>query len=235
MRIISWNMGCAPPMARYRKSHQDAWAYFLKQLKPDIAFIQEALRSSSPEELYGGKLVWSSDIGSESGTAIWVRDGLDACPVTMKSEGSYLAAVELTFSCTPITIVSVHVGGPNYRKHLKTLAAELEQSLSGKRFIVGGDFNAARLLDHVQGGKWFTRYFEHLESRSFCDCHWRQHGKEVQSFWGHQTKNPYQCDHYFVDAETINEVKDCHIIDNSDVRHLSDHGPIYLDVNEIVR
>ena len=43
MRIVSWNMGCAPRQARYRKGHSKAWRYLLEELRPDICLVQEAL------------------------------------------------------------------------------------------------------------------------------------------------------------------------------------------------
>jgi endonuclease/exonuclease/phosphatase family metal-dependent hydrolase len=46
--------------------------------------------------------------------------------------------------------------------------------------------------------------------------------------WGHQTKESYQCDHIFVDTVTPARVQRCAVIDNEDVRHFSDHGPVEL-------
>jgi hypothetical protein len=45
MRIVSWNMGCGP-RTRYRHSHAEAWRYLLDELRPDVAFVQEALRAA---------------------------------------------------------------------------------------------------------------------------------------------------------------------------------------------
>jgi endonuclease/exonuclease/phosphatase family metal-dependent hydrolase len=127
-------------------------------------------------------------------------------------------------------VVSVHVVGPDYRQHLRTLVDDLSVAIEGQRFVIGGDLNAARHLDDVYGGQWFTHFFEDLARRNFYDCHWARHGKEVQSFWGHQARQAYQCDHYLVDAATNKDVIGCHVIDNTSVRQLSDHGPIQLDL-----
>jgi len=219
-------------MARYRKKHSDAWRYLLEILAPDVAFVQEAMISTDPTATYGGQLFWSEDCGSDSGTAIWVRDGLCVENVSIRSKGSYLAAVQLPISGAPTQMVSVHVGGPNYRQHLRILTDELEQHLRGKRFVVAGDLNAARHLDNVQGGKWFTRFFEDLDRRNFCDCHWKQHGGEIQSFWGHQAKNPYQCDHAFTDPSSSGQVSSCHILPYDPVREFSDHSPLLLVLHD---
>jgi endonuclease/exonuclease/phosphatase family metal-dependent hydrolase len=232
MKYVSWNMGCAPSMAKYRKTHAHAWQYLLAELRPDVALVQEALLTAAPSAP-GGQLYWSEDRGSESGAGIFVRDGLQARSVPLQSKGSYVAAVELTLGGSPTLVASVHVGPPDYKKHLRTLLDDLSQAADGRRFVIGGDLNAARHWDDVYGGRWYTKYFEDLGQRHFHDCHWAQHGKEVQSFWGHQAREAYQCDHLFVDEATAPNVSECAIVDNADVRRLSDHGPIHLTIRDI--
>lgn len=228
MLIVSWNMGCGPP-TKYRRSHADAWRYLLDELKPDVAFVQEALFAAPLAEAFG-QVFWSEDHGRDGGTAVLVRQGLAATRIAVTVPGSYVAGAELIIADVPTLFLSVHVGPPNYRKHLRGLADALTPLLDGRRFVVGGDLNAARHLDDVYGGKWFTRYFEDLAVRQFHDCHWAQHGKEVQSFWGHQAREAYQCDHVFTDSTTAQGVSACAVIDNPDVRALSDHGPLELTI-----
>lgn len=230
MRYVSWNMGCAPPMAkRYRRTHSEAWDYLLAELRPDVALVQEALFDHSSTQIHGGQLFWSEDRGSDGGTAVWIRRGLLADRVTIRCEGSYIAAIQLQTGPRPILIASVHVGPPNYRRHLRALVDVLSKAVAEQRFVVAGDLNAARHIDVVYKGRWFTRFFDDLARRGFCDCHWRRHGKEVQSFWGRQTRNAYQCDHFLVDSVTDKGVVNCDVVDNGRVRELSDHGPIQMD------
>ena len=226
MRIISWNMGCGP-RTRYRRTHLDAWRYLLTELQPDVAFVQEALLNYTVASEQGD-LYWSADRGSDSGTAVFVRAGIAASPLEVRSLGSYVAAVTVTHTDSPILLASAHVGPSNYQRHRLALAEVLGQLVAEKRFVVGGDLNTARHWDKVYGGHQHTNFFEALASRDFYDCHWMQHGKEVQSFWGHQAKEAYQCDHLFTDNSSRAKVLDCSIIDNVDVRSLSDHGPICL-------
>ena len=226
MRILSWNMACGP-RTKYRRSHTDAWRHLLHELKPDVALVQEAL-FVAPLANDFGQVCWSEDRGRDSGTAVVVRHGLAATAIPLTSAGSYVAGAELTVAGVPTLFVSVHVGPPNYREHLSGLATALTPVLEGRRFVFGGDLNAARHLDDVYGGQWFSRYFEDFAGRRFHDGHWAQHGKEVQSFWGHQAREKYQCDHLFVDGATAESVSDCVIIDNAVVRALSDHGPLSL-------
>ena len=232
MRIVSWNMGCAPPMAKqYRRSHQEAWLYLLNQLGPDVALVQEALFPAPVAEDFG-QIFWSPNRGSDSGAAVVVRRGLPADNFDITAAGSYVAGAHLALSGEPFVIASMHVGPPNYRKHLLALADALSTSVGDRRFVVGGDLNAARHLDDVNGGRWFTAYFDNLAKRNLYDCHWAQHGKEVQSFWGHQAREPYQCDHFFADGLTSRQVSNCTITDNVIVRGFSDHGPLILDIED---
>lgn len=69
-----------------------------------------------------------------------------------------------------------------------TATETLTTRFGDQRFVFAGDLNAARHLDDVYGGRWFTRDFAGLAERHSYDCHWSQHGKEVQSFWGHQAR-----------------------------------------------
>ena len=231
MQIVSWNMGCAPPRARYRKSHAAAWQYLLQEFQPDICLVQEALIESEAMS-DGGRLFWSDPRGSDSGVAVWVRQGLAARPFSMRSEGSYVAGVIVPALGRERVFLSVHVGPPNYRKHLRAVAESLGAALVDHSVVVAGDLNAARQVDIVYGGKWFTRYFADLEKRGLHDCHWAIHQRECQSFWGHQAKNPYQCDHAFVDVASASSVSKCDIIDNESIRALSDHGPLRLELRE---
>ena len=131
-----------------------------------------------------------------------------------------------------ILLASVHVGPGNYNEHRRILAAELPNVTAGRRFVVGGDLNAARHWDTVYGGRTHTGFFDTLADRGFHDCHWAQHGREIQTFWGHQAREAYQCDHVFTDTVTAEQghVRDCVVVDNPLVRALSDHGPVRLQL-----
>ena len=225
MRIISWNLGCGPRGARYRKTHAEAWRYLLDTLTPDIGFVQEALHPTEAVTPDDGHLVWSADKGDQSGTAVFVRRGLAFEPLTVRADKSYVAGVRVPIKGEPILFLSIHVGPSNYRKNLKTLVDALCPIIEGQRFVVGGDWNAARHVDDVHGGKWYRRFFDDLAARQMVDCHWQQHGKEVQSLLRKQDKNIYQCDHLFVDARTATGAN-CNVLPHID--RFSDHSPIEL-------
>jgi len=223
-------MGCGP-RTRYRRTHLEAWRYLLTELKPDVAFVQEALLNFTVPSAEGA-LFWSADRGLDSGTAVFARAGITASPVEVRSHGSYVAAVTVTQVDSLILFASAHVGPGNYQKHRLTLADVIGQLVAGKRFVVGGDLNTARHWDKVYGGRQHTAFFEDLAGRGFHDCHWMKNEKEVQSFWGHQAKEPYQCDHLVTDKSTSEFVVNCSVIDNQTIRELSDHGPIVVTLQD---
>jgi exonuclease III len=225
--IISWNMGCGP-RSRYRRSHADAWHYLLA-LRPDVAFVQEALLQAAPSPTVGST-VWSAKRGTESGTAIFVRADVTAEPVAVRSSGSYIAAAIIRSAGVPLFLASVHVGPGNYKENRRVLTRKLIKVTTGRRFVVGGDLNAARHWDEVYGGRTHMQFFETLKNHGFHDCHYAQHGKEIQSFWGHQAREAYQCDHLLTDATTGAQTVSCAVIDNPEVRALSDHGPLRLEL-----
>jgi len=228
MRIISWNMGCSFP-GRYRRSHADAWRY-LFGLQPDVVFVQEALRKAAPAVSLG-TTVWSANRGQESATAVFVRSGAAVTPLEVRARASYVAAATVGSSIGPLLLASVHVGPGDYKENRRVVVQKLRKITASQRFVVGGDVNAARHWDTVYGGRTHAEFFATLDRCGFYDCHWAQHGREVQSFWGRQAKEAYQCDHIFTDPITgTGLVRDCTIIDNPEVRSLSDHGPLRLDL-----
>jgi len=228
MRIISWNMGCSFP-GRYRRSHADAWRY-LFGLQPDVVFVQEALRQAAPAVSLG-TTVWSANRGQESATAVFVRSGAAVTPLEVRARASYVAAATVGSSIGPLLLASVHVGPGDYKENRRVVVQKLRKITASHRFVVGGDVNAARHWDTVYGGRTHAEFFATLDRCGFHDCHWAQHGREVQSFWGRQAKEAYQCDHIFTDPITgTGLVRDCTIIDNPEVRSLSDHGPLRLDL-----
>lgn len=112
-------MGCGPP-TKYRLTHDEAWRYLLHVLRPDVAFVQEALSKNAVTE--GGSLIWS-DVG---GTAIFVRRGISCNVEHVRSEGAYFSAVRSSIGGESVLLGSIHVSPGNYKKHLIRLAATLK-------------------------------------------------------------------------------------------------------------
>ncbi len=226
MRIVTWNMGCGP-RSRYRKLHDEAWAYLREELKPDVALVQEALVDKLRE--VGRECdVTLCDLASdkvEAGTAVVVRcAGVAPGPLLRVSPSTYMPTTSVLTSEGPIVFASVHVyPGEQLHADLARIVTLLETILSGGPAIVGGDFNSARRF----GGR-HKKFFAAVKAAGFHDTHWGIHGREVQSFF---TRGEVQDDHVFVSAAWDTKVISCDIIDNAVVRLLSDHGPVVLELD----
>ena len=66
------------------------------------------------------------------------------------------------------------------------------------------------------------------KSRKLCST-----GRQIQSFWGRQARNPYQCDHAFIDVASAQLVADCQVLPYEPVRELSDHSPLLLLLEDV--
>jgi endonuclease/exonuclease/phosphatase family metal-dependent hydrolase len=221
-------MGCSPIASRYRKTHQEALRYLLDELRADIALVQEALLAPATLASPGYLFKSPSLVGHDAGSAV-LASGIAARELSLRADGCCIAAAELERPSGTFVAVSVHVSTLRTQKRfLRSLIDSLMPVLAGKRFVVGGDFNAAREYSESAYG-WF---FDDLASRGFHDCHRAIHWREVTSFWGHQApKAGIQDDHLFIDAASASQVLSCEVVDNNEVRRLSDHGPLLLVID----
>lgn len=232
MRVVSWNMGCGGPgfTKRYRQARDEAWRVLI-DLAPDVVLVQEAL-FDVPDWVRGeGQLVVQpiAHDRQDAGTAVLVR-GMDATVTNLVSAGSYIAAADVNVGEHSTLFASVHVDTTDQRPKLEALVETLRAAVAGRRFVIGGDFNAARHWDVVYKRDVYGWFFKALEAAGFHDCHFALNGKEVQSFWGQQAKEAYQLDHLFVPAAQRESVRKCWIVDDEATRRLSDHGPIVVDL-----
>jgi exonuclease III len=218
MRFVTWNMG------RSRRTHEAAWHYLLSCLKPDIAFVQEALGSAANLVAECGSLVWSKS-KSRGGTGVFIRHGIEFEHLEAAVKGSYVAAVATSVLGRRIQAFSVHVG-PESWKNQETLEPWLVKQVHDGPCVIGGDFNTSRSYSRKH-----EAYLNRLVAAGVHDCHWAKHGREVPSFWGEKSQGPkYQDDHFFTSLTLAQSVKDCYILDNPLTRLLSDHGPVLLDL-----
>lgn len=234
MRVVTWNMGCGPSTSPYRKTHEHAWSYLLDELRPEVVLVQEALvtKLNELERTYSVALC---DLGATvtAGTAVLVR-GFEATPAQNLSVSldTYLATVEVRTPARPLVVVAAHVyPGSNQHADLRKLVGVLGSTFGDHPVLIGGDFNAARRFDEVYGGRKHKAFFDAMHGAGFHEIHWALHGREIQSFWGHQTEEPYQDDHFFVTKTLASRARSCDVVDNPTVRRLSDHGPVVLELD----
>jgi exonuclease III len=75
------------------------------------------------------------------------------------------------------------------------------------------------------------------DASEFRDSYYLLHGAERQTFWRDQLRgqpmtvgNSLMDDHVFVDRRTFEHLKSAEIVDTPEVRGLSDHAPVVVDL-----
>jgi endonuclease/exonuclease/phosphatase family metal-dependent hydrolase len=155
-------------------------------------------------------------------------------PLPPEHRGFLIAAEVELAGCPPFVAVSVHAKiVENYvRPNLDEAFDALAPLLEGRRYVVGGDLNLSRNYDKVYGTAHHAEFLdEFLIGRGFVDAHRKFHPEEVQTFWGHQTRNAYQNDHVFVSADLKDRLSACEVVPRTGHEALSDHSALRLTVD----
>ncbi len=223
-------------MGSYRLQHAEAWGYLLDKLQPDVALLQETLLTPPSLASGRGRLIAR---GAFHGTKNWGSGVFLASPGVQElltdCEGVHIAAARGEMPGGAVNFVNLSVHAPARKSQLdalrKLVGAVTKLAREG-RLVVGGDFNAARLWDDAKHKTAYRPFFEAMAAAAFYDCTWRKNGREQQSFWRDEGALPLQDDHIFVNETWGAKVSQCSVIDNAEVRRLSDHGPVLLVVDE---
>lgn len=248
MRIVSWNMN--------GRSGDEAWRHLLDVLNPDIALLQEARPNPGIQAELGQRLVWQPISGVSWGTAIVATGPAASVDVELPTpwmDYVRIAAADVDLGSQCIRAVSVH---PHHQKFDESLLAErpdLDPKLDGAtavwscdvayalanrlvlqsdHFVVGGDWNTARLFDTTMGylepGAG-AAFFARAIDNGWHDCYFSRHGREGRT-WFRGNDHGYQLDHVFTDNATGATVTDCWIDERAAVQpRLSDHAPVIVD------
>ncbi len=218
MRIVTWNLG------RSRNTHEAAWHYLFTTLKPEVACVQEALRSADRLVAGTGTISWSK--AKSGGTGVFVRHGVDSVATPAPLDGSYVAGVRVSLGSSSLRVFSVHVG-PESWKNQEAFEPWLITQVRAEPTVVGGDINTSRAYSARH-----KAYLSRLIQSGVHDCHWAKHQREAPSFWGRQSRGAkYQDDHVFASDALAGAITACWVEDNPLTRLLSDHGPVVLDLD----
>jgi exonuclease III len=112
-------------------------------------------------------------------------------------------------------------------------AACLRSAVDGHRFVVGGDWNIARLFDLVYAGHWPVagqEFFDRAAQWGWRESLRKFHPDEVRTYL-HPGCRPYELDHLFTDDQLHRRMTRCDAIDDGLVRELSDHAPLIADLD----
>jgi exonuclease III len=169
--------------------------------------------------------------GTSFGSAIYLKSG-ELSPVRFGSYPGRVIAAEITQ--LGLLLISIHAPIDEYgyiMPHLLPIFDGVKEVTRGKKFIVGGDLNSARLWDEVGGTSYHTEFFQGLEDSGFYDCVWNTCGQEIQTFYGKKASYPFQLDHLFIDELLKNRLESCEVLEYKEpLSSYSDHVPVVIEI-----
>jgi hypothetical protein len=98
----------------------------------------------------------------------------------------------------------------------------------GQRLLVGGDFNASRLLDQTLGERGNNEFFDRIGSEGFVSIHRRFHPADEQTYFK-EGKGPHQLDYLYADAPVAGRATACVVHPYTGIAEFSDHAPVIAD------
>lgn len=224
------------------RGRESNWRYLVEELDFDIALLQEATYPTEYEnELASiihqvkGKKPWGSAIVART-KKISTYNNLEFGYWGYKLKGSFV--VGQLQGEQPLWLAAIHAkpgvltNREFIRNPLNNMLVEdvskiqeitvirnlLAELLIDKRFIVGGDLNAAPLRD--------KQIFELLSQQGFFDARKKFYDLPQQTFFKDATK-PSALDHIFSDAKTHQKLTGWQVLTEvaADLK-LSDHAPV---------
>ena len=258
MRIVTWNMQAA--FGSDKEKHQRGWHYLaaldpdvalLQEVSPPEWAKQEW--QIHYERAYRDR-DWGSAVLVKDGLHSWSMNVPDHLRHP-KHEGSSVvltevqAGMEKMIACSiyasawklkeeqllelagrGVDLETLRYGGVKDIWPLYLIFDELGRVLQSHPFVLGGDFNAARLMDqfsYMAGGN--VDFFSRIESSGFHNMLGPFHEGEVRTYFK-ENKQPYQLDHMYCDATLLSRLKDCRVVDHpAAVLDLSDHAPVVAE------
>ena len=233
MKIISWNMN---------KRKEGSWSYLIEKIDPDYALLQE----SSP--------IFSDDLRKKT-TEVKVKQNLRN---SVYAKNNLIGKVKLsTDGGLGLNVTSVNeptlgkifflsvYGNLDFWEtlDLHLLGAlsifiyDLRKRHDAEHIVIAGDFNMDRRMDDNPTGTRFSKkgerrqniFFDCILDLGFKDCIAETLEDYVQTHRHNLSKFPWQIDHFFASEKLFKGLTDLKVIDNEEVRNLSDHNPIIAE------
>lgn len=258
MRVVTWNMGCSFDAA-YRKSHDRTWSQLLAW-DPDVALIQETLAPPRfcPEErwVFTPFSPWPPG-RAEVGTLVYSKTGLARLEVGGRSADlshGQLTAAEVDVAGDMFVFASIHAitqgpskeaisalgsdvswSGPSL-ENLDLILHDLSKITAKRRFVVGGDLNAAKRFDDSKRrssrGSNYHKWFSKARDAKWRLAHPKFHAGEERTIF--RTARPgedleLQIDHLFTDDATWDLLTSCNVLQVPYLTEFTDHAPLALE------
>jgi len=116
---------------------------------------------------------------------------------------------------------------------LDLILSDLSPMTSGRRFVIGGDFNASvRFDDYYRAGSRgsaFTKWFLKAKDAKWRAAHPKFHAGEQRTLFRPGRDEPYQLDHFFTDDQTWDSLTGCDVIAVPYLNEFTDHAPLAME------
>lgn len=237
IKLVTWNMA----FWSHKAYLEEAWKYLLEEIDADIFLFQEA---NPPQELKDdSNLLWFEIGGSRNwGTGIYSKKyPIQHLPIRSEYTGSLVVGEAQITDIIELTIISLYglletVGSTSYaittlHRMLSDLTGILNGHIGGKRnIILGGDLNASLQCDVHYGGKAHQIFFQRMEDFGLKNCFEPFFEGFVQTHRHSKSSRPWQNDYFFISTTLAKKLRSCVVIDNENVRRLSDHNPVVMEL-----
>ena len=245
MRVICWNI----------HQSKSAWDYALKTLGGDVLIFQESTPPPSESQLASifdpievdepGAMrprTWGNSTSVVAGT-------IEKVDVGSEYKGSLNTAIITSQSKHEIGVANIYGLLEKYPDQPKSVVyLGIHRKLDSFRrwingeigpnpdfFIICGDFNNDRRMDDHKSfkgpkqGKTSNELFDRVIDLGMTDLLALQYPDFVRTIWHVKSKFPWQLDHFFVSNHAAGLVSRIEVIDNPEIRAISDHNPIVVD------
>jgi hypothetical protein len=226
VRALTWNTGCAYG-STYKRSNVRAWQQ-VAAWAPDVAFLQEVMRP--PWWVPASEVVFTPyDFSDELGTAIWMPGGAprpaDLALKWLPRLPPQVTVTEAEVDGVARLIASIHANTNELVREelpglpesvscstsgkvfpLDVILADLAPHTAGRRFIVGGDLNAALRFQalyaptsvYYGNGEWFGK----AAAAGWRAVHPKFHAGEQRTLFRPGKDEAFQLDHLLCDRKT---------------------------------
>lgn len=233
VRFMSWNVkGLNGPVKRGRiLSH-------IKNLKTDIAFLQETHLSNSDQmrlkKHWVGQIFHSSFNSKSRGTAIIMHKKIqfNSSSVISDPQGRYVI-VSGTLYQTPVLLVNIYAPNWDDAGFVQRVVSQLPD-LDANMLILGGDLNCVmsanldRSNPKTQTLSKMASRFSEFFNHAACVDPWRHFNPHTKtfSFYSNVHHTYSRIDYFFVDRRLLNSVEAVEYLTIVE----SDHAPIIMNL-----
>jgi Exonuclease III len=236
MKIVTWNMA----WWSHKTKVNEAWNYLYNDIKTDVALLTEMgdpAQSKCPfpyfkwQNIGMNRMYWGSGIVSRYPLDDWYNP---------PSVGALITALLPLEKKPPISLICMYgiedKASNSYVANLHRFLSDLTPILNSKSrsIIIGGDWNADVELDGKHGNSANANrlFFERLKDFGLQDCLKPSIEYPVQTHRHNSDENfPWQLDYIYATSGIANKVTDARVIDNQQIRDISDHNPIEIVID----